>query len=210
MPPRFKAPVSPLSASLQAALLAALALTACSEPRTLSEADAGRIAPRDPASSSPAARPVATVGPDDAMPGNRRAGHALASSPNRPSADEMKQAIDAIGKVVVRIHFGTDRARLPVEAIPLVDQIAVLLRDAPGLKLSIESHTDGIGDAGRNREWSDQQAEAVVTALIARGIDAPRLDGVGFGGDQPVADNATEDGRAENRRIELRRVVDME
>ena len=71
----------------------------------------------------------------------------------------------------------------------------------------MEGHTDARGGAPYNRALSQRRAAAVVTALVKRGVPAERLVAQGFGPDRPVADNATAEGRAKNRRVELR-VVD--
>ena len=75
--------------------------------------------------------------------------------------------------------------------------------DNPGLKISIEGHTDSTGTAVRNKTLSQQRAESVVSALVKAGIDAKRLSAKGWGQDNPIADNKTEEGRAKNRRVEI-------
>jgi OOP family OmpA-OmpF porin len=69
------------------------------------------------------------------------------------------------------------------------------------LKIEVEGHTDSRGDDGYNKQLSQRRAEAVVAYLVKQGIDKARLTGRGFGEDRPIADNATEDGRAQNRRV---------
>ena len=99
-----------------------------------------------------------------------------------------------------------DKATLRPDASAVVAEIHRLLSNDPSLRLSIDGHTDSTGTAERNRELSRQRAEAVQAALVAKGIAADRLQAQGFGPDQPLADNATEDGRAKNRRVELVRL----
>ncbi len=163
---------------------------------------------------SPAfSRPVATLGPDDAVsngtngvdPTGAVTGppKAAPKAPGPGSAERMKQAIDATGKVALRIDFDTDTAALRTDAAPLIDEIAALLRKHPALKLSIDGHTDTGGDTQRNRALSEQRAETVRAALIVQGIAGDRLQARGYGADRPVADNASAEGRASNRRIEL-------
>ncbi len=118
-------------------------------------------------------------------------------------ADEMKAALDKQGFIALYINFDTDKATLRDDGKPTVDEIARLLKDDRGLKISIEGHTDNSGDARRNKILSEQRAAAIVTALKASGIDAARLKSAGFGADKPIADNRTEQGRASNRRVEL-------
>ena len=84
----------------------------------------------------------------------------------------------------------------------LGEVIALLNRDR-GLRLSIEGHTDNVGDKKSNLDLSRRRAESVVNYLSAKGVDAKRLKSDGKGDTIPVADNRSEDGRAKNRRVEL-------
>ena len=118
-------------------------------------------------------------------------------------AEAMKAALDAKGHVALYINFDTDKAVLRNDATPVVGEIARLLRTDPALKLSIEGHTDDSGDAARNKALSQRRAEAVVKALTQSGIAGARLRAAGFGAAKPIADNATDEGRARNRRVEL-------
>ncbi|WP_238978822.1 OmpA family protein [Novilysobacter arseniciresistens] len=118
-------------------------------------------------------------------------------------ASEIKQKLDADGKVALQVNFATNEAEILPESKPQLDQVVQLLKDDPELKLSVNGHTDNTGDAARNRELSEARAASVVAALTAQGIDASRLRAQGLGQDQPVADNGTEDGKAKNRRVEL-------
>ncbi|HEX4854809.1 OmpA family protein [Arenimonas sp.] len=121
-------------------------------------------------------------------------------------AAAMKKALDADGRIALYINFDVDKATLRPDAAAVVTEIHSLLSNDPALRLSIDGHTDSTGTAERNRELSRQRAEAVQAALVAKGIAADRLQAQGFGPDQPLADNATEDGRAKNRRVELVRL----
>ena len=78
-----------------------------------------------------------------------------------------------------------------------------LLNRHPGLRLSVDGHTDGTGTFARNQVLSEARARAVVAAMTQRGVPADRLGSQGFGQSRPIADNTTEEGRARNRRVEL-------
>lgn len=78
-----------------------------------------------------------------------------------------------------------------------------MLTTESNLVVSIEGHTDDTGTPAHNRLLSQQRAEAVVAALVGRGIAAGRLSATGWGQEKPVADNRTEEGRARNRRVEI-------
>jgi len=78
-----------------------------------------------------------------------------------------------------------------------------LLNGQPDWKTKIEGHTDSTGAKAVNQTLSQQRATAVVAWLVKNGIGPTRLAAAGFGDTQPIADNATEQGRARNRRVEL-------
>ncbi|UOE36371.1 OmpA family protein [Hymenobacter monticola] len=82
-------------------------------------------------------------------------------------------------------------------------QIISLLSQNPDLKLSVEGHTDNAGTAPHNQQLSEARARTVVANLTAQGIAADRLKAAGFGQTKPLADNATDAGKAKNRRVEL-------
>lgn len=120
------------------------------------------------------------------------------------SSDEMAQQLAAAGRVSIHgILFDTGKADIKPESAPVLDEIAKLLKSDPSLKLLVEGHTDNVGQKAANLELSRKRAAAVKTALVSRGIDATRLTTEGYGDTRPVADNATEEGRAKNRRVEL-------
>lgn len=120
-------------------------------------------------------------------------------------ADEMAQQIDEAGSVALYgILFDYDKATLRPESAPTLEEIAKLLNDTPDLDLLVVGHTDNQGGLDYNRDLSQRRAEAVVEALVTRhGIDRSRLSPHGVAYLAPAASNATEDGRAENRRVEL-------
>ena len=119
------------------------------------------------------------------------------------SAADMHTALDKNGRVALSILFDTGKATIRRESQDLVAQIVALLKGAPALRLNVEGHTDNTGTASDNQALSEARARAVVAALVAKGIAAGRLRAVGYGQSKPVADNATDDGRAKNRRVEL-------
>lgn len=118
-------------------------------------------------------------------------------------AAAMKKELDAKGRVALYINFDTDKATLRPDAQPVIEEIHKLLTQDGALKLSIEGHTDSTGGADHNRQLSGARARSVFGALVGLGVDPARLSSKGFGPDKPIADNATEDGRAKNRRVEL-------
>ncbi|KFF18773.1 OmpA family protein [Flavobacterium hydatis] len=118
-------------------------------------------------------------------------------------ADEIKKELDTKGHIALYINFDTDKATIKTESLPIIDEIQKLLTNNASLKISIEGHTDNTGVAARNKKLSEDRANAIKTALTAKGINAARLQTKGWGADKPVADNTSEDGKAKNRRVEI-------
>ncbi len=101
------------------------------------------------------------------------------------------------------LTFDSGSAAISGETGLEVDNLAKILMAYPDAKLNIEGYTDNTGDAAANVELSKARAEAVKARLAVAGIDGARITTVGYGADNPVADNATPEGRAKNRRIEV-------
>ena len=98
------------------------------------------------------------------------------------------------------IFFQTGSARLYEESQVELDKVVELLRGAPSLRIELSGHTDNVGSRQANQTLSEQRAKAVYDYLVASGIDATRLSYRGYGEEQPVASNDTEEGRRLNRR----------
>lgn len=120
-------------------------------------------------------------------------------------AAEMARAIESTGRIALYgILFDFDQATLKPESTPVLAEIATLLRSDAGLRLLVVGHTDNAGGFDYNRGLSQRRAEAVVAKLVRdHAVDAARLLPVGVSYAAPVASNQTEDGRAQNRRVEL-------
>ena len=104
------------------------------------------------------------------------------------------------------VLFGFDKYDIRSEAYPLLDEVVSILRQNPGVEVEIQGHTDGIGNAAYNQRLSENRAKAVMDYLVSHGIASYRLSAKGYGLTQPIESNDTEEGRAKNRRVELRRV----
>lgn len=128
----------------------------------------------------------------------------MQSSMVKVDANALASALENEGKVELPgIFFDSGTASLQATSDPALDAAAGLLRQRPSLALDVLGHTDNQGGEAFNLDLSQKRAAAVVNALVSRGIDANRLGSRGMGLTQPVADNATESGRARNRRVEL-------
>ncbi len=110
-----------------------------------------------------------------------------------------------VGQVVrlnnIFFAFGSDSLR--PESFPELDRTAKFLTENALLRIAIGGHTDNVGTEERNLELSQRRAEAVKRYLAAHGIAADRMTAEGFGRTKPVASNATEEGRQQNRRVEF-------
>jgi OOP family OmpA-OmpF porin len=107
------------------------------------------------------------------------------------------------GYALDAVTFETGSATLTATSSQQLDELAAVLTAFPTAAVSIEGHTDNTGDAAANKTLSTQRAEAVKSALVAKGIAADRVAATGFGPDKPIAPNDTEEGKAKNRRVEI-------
>lgn len=101
------------------------------------------------------------------------------------------------------VQFALGSAAILDESVPILDQVAASLAEAPALALEIQGHTDDSGSAEANQLLSQDRAQAVLDYLVDGGVSADRLTALGFGEDQPIADNSTPEGQQQNRRIEF-------
>ena len=120
------------------------------------------------------------------------------------SADAMKDGLARNGHVEVQgIFFDFDKSNLKPESKAAIDQLVQLLKANPSLRVWVVGHTDNIGSVEANLALSRARAASVITALASAGIAPTRMAPFGNGPYAPVASNATDDGRAKNRRVEL-------
>ncbi|NDL69275.1 OmpA family protein [Vreelandella alkaliphila] len=123
--------------------------------------------------------------------------------PNTPAG----VAVNALGcpesAVLQDVNFEFDSAQLTAQARSVLDGVAQRLVNNPDVRVSIEGHTDSRGSAQYNKNLSQRRAESVAAYLAQRGVNANRMRAVGYGEERPIASNATAEGRAQNRRVEL-------
>jgi len=102
-----------------------------------------------------------------------------------------------------KINFTPGSAEIAADAMPVIGDLADVLKDCPGLKMELAGHTDAQGSETGNKALSQARAEAVMVALQGRRVDVSGMTAVGYGEADPVADNGTEEGREANRRIDF-------
>ena len=119
------------------------------------------------------------------------------------TASSMFEALNRDGHIALYINFDTGKSIIRDDSKPIIDQIVQMMKSNPVLKIGVEGHTDNVGSPASNKTLSEARAKSVVSAIVAQGIASDRLSPVGFGQDKSVADNNTEEGRAQNRRVEL-------
>jgi len=123
------------------------------------------------------------------------------------SAQAMSDAIAKSGKLdVYGITFATGQAAITAASDAVLNDVVAVLTANADWKLRIEGHTDNVGDQAANLKLSNARAGAVAAWLVGKGIDAARLSTAGLGDTQPVGENASDDGRARNRRVVLVKV----
>jgi len=115
------------------------------------------------------------------------------------SADDLVKALN-----LSSIYFDTDSATITRDSLETLTKAAEAIKLAPaGTRIEVGGHTDNTGDASANMHLSLDRANAVTAKLVELGVDGAMLSGKGYGQDKPIAENATEEGRARNRRMEF-------
>ena len=157
-------------------------------------------APPPPPAPAPEVKPVPPPPPADTDgdgvvdPSDRCA--------NTPAGDK----VDADGcslTMVLDVQFDTGKAIIKSESNAHLDEFVQFLKSVPSIKGVLEGHTDNVGDKLVNQKLSERRAEAVKAYVVSKEIDAARLVTKGYGDFKPVADNATAEGRAANRRVQF-------
>jgi outer membrane protein OmpA-like peptidoglycan-associated protein len=107
-------------------------------------------------------------------------------------------------RIVLRgVNFAFDSSELSPEAQVILQAAVEALGESAGVRVQVAGHTDSVGTEVYNQGLSERRARSVSAYLSSHGIDRAQLSVVGYGETRPVADNSTEDGRSQNRRVEL-------
>jgi OOP family OmpA-OmpF porin len=118
--------------------------------------------------------------------------------------DRYIKAISDDRLVLVGVNFAFDKSDLLPESYKVLDQAVDLLEDNPNVNVEIEGYTDYIDTETYNQKLSEERAQTVKNYLVSKGIAENRLSTIGYGENNPIADNSTAEGRALNRRIVFR------
>ena len=125
--------------------------------------------------------------------------------PPPPMAPAPAPAPDNCGRIVLRgVNFAFDSAEVDGASSVVLDAAADQLNECRNVSVMVEGNTDWIGTDAYNQGLSERRAESVRGHLIGRGVSASRLTAVGYGESRPIASNETDEGRALNRRVELK------
>ncbi|MBW1859476.1 MAG: OmpA family protein, partial [Deltaproteobacteria bacterium] len=113
--------------------------------------------------------------------------------------------VNKVGCWVVKgINFSTDKAEIRPQDQAGLDEVVVVLKENPTVKVEIQGHTDNMGPEAYNQALSEKRADAVMNYFVEKGIGKDRLSAKGYGMSQPAASNDTREGRFQNRRVQLK------
>jgi outer membrane protein OmpA-like peptidoglycan-associated protein len=115
-----------------------------------------------------------------------------------------KEIVEKVNYAAKKIFFAVGSEKILPASYSALNNVVAILRTDSTLKLVVEGHTDNVGKPASNLTLSQKRADAVKHYLIQKGLDASRLEAIGYGQDKPVDDNSKPEGRAANRRVELK------
>jgi OOP family OmpA-OmpF porin len=168
------------------------------------------------ASVSPSGQEIVLTGAAPDYASKKKAGEIAANVEGVTSVDNQILIIGEAGTCQTelndflakeKVDFKRGKAELTESSFPLLTLLANIARNCD-TRLEIASHTDAEGDATINMKLSQRRADAVRRYLVQSGVAAEALEARGYGETQPIADNATEEGRQANRRVEFRVIGD--
>jgi len=122
---------------------------------------------------------------------------------NKGCPEIKREVRQLLQKAMQGIEFETGKATIKPKSYPLLDQIAQTFIENENYIIEVQGHTDNTGKADRNKELSQQRADAVMNYLVKKGVPAERMSAVGYGQEQPIESNDTKQGRQKNRRVQF-------
>ncbi len=125
-----------------------------------------------------------------------------------PVVKEEPKSLDIQKNVIrlkpgIKILFATDSDKLLDASYPILDEVASVMDQNQRLRIRVEGHTDTDGNEAHNQDLSTRRAASVRAYLVGKSVPEDRLESMGCGQGVPVADNKTDDGKAQNRRVEF-------
>ena len=102
------------------------------------------------------------------------------------------------------VLFDFDKSAIKPEAAAILDRLVAFMNENKDKKVNLSGHTDNVGTDAYNMKLSDRRWMSVQDYVVKKGVDAGRVSGQGFGESKPIADNKTAEGRAKNRRVEIK------
>ena len=126
--------------------------------------------------------------------------------PTTPAGDRVDSKGCSLPQVfnLIGVNFDNNKDTLRADTIAILDDAVATLKRYPALKVEIAGHTDSANSDAYNRDLSQRRADTVLGYFVGQGVEADRLSAKGYGEAEPIADNATSEGRSKNRRVELR------
>ncbi len=106
--------------------------------------------------------------------------------------------------ILDNVLFDFDKTAIKPDGAKILDRLVTFLKENPGKKVTFEGHTDSIGTAKYNQGLSERRAASAQNYIVKKGINPSRIAMRGFGKAKPIADNKTKEGRAKNRRVEVK------
>jgi OOP family OmpA-OmpF porin len=106
--------------------------------------------------------------------------------------------------ILDNVLFDFDKTAIKPDGAKILDRLIAFLKENPDKKVALEGHTDSVGTEQYNQGLSERRANSVKDYLTKRGVDSGKISTRGFGETRPIADNKTAEGRAKNRRVEIK------
>jgi OOP family OmpA-OmpF porin len=102
------------------------------------------------------------------------------------------------------VLFDFDKSNVKPEAAAILDRLVAFMNENKDKKATLSGHTDSVGTEAYNQKLSERRVVSVKEYVVKKGVDTGRVSGQGFGESKPIADNRTAEGRAKNRRVEIK------
>ena len=133
-------------------------------------------------------------------------GYLLAQEPKPPPPPPPPPPAPKVERTIILddVLFDFDKSTIKPEAGAILDRLVAFMNENKDKKVNLSGHTDNIGTDAYNQKLSERRANSVRAYIVKKGVDASRVSAQGFGETKPIADNKTKEGRAKNRRVEIK------